>query len=331
MRIGILGSGSWGTALASLLQKSGHEVNLWAFDPREFQTLIDTRENPLLPGVLLSPRINITHHLMDALKGREGIVVAVPSHAVRATAVQAALNWPHSGWAVCVSKGLEMDSRLTLSQVLRQSLPPGTPIGVLSGPSHAEEVSVEMPTTVVTASPDPRLAEKIQQAFHTDYFRVYTSQDILGVELGGSLKNVIAIAAGVLDGMGLGDNTKAALMTRGLYEITKVGVALGAKAQTFAGLAGMGDLIVTCISRHSRNRFLGEKIGKGIPPTQAMREMTMVAEGVNTSKAALEIARELEVEVPITREVYQVLFEDKPVREAISSLLTRSAKPESLI
>ncbi len=331
MRIGILGSGSWGTALSSLLHKAGHDLSLWAFDQKEFKILSEKRENPLLPGIVLSSKVLITDDIKKALAGREGIVVAVPSHAIRSTAGLAASAWPPSTWAVCVSKGLEMDSRLRLSQVLQQTLPPGTPIGVLSGPSHAEEVSVEMPTTVVAASEDSNMAEKIQKVFHTEYFRVYTSQDVLGVELGGSLKNIIAIAAGILDGMGLGDNTKAALMTRGLYEITKMGVAMGAKPETFSGLAGMGDLVVTCISHHSRNRLLGEKIGKGIPPAQAMKEMTMVAEGVKTSKAALAMARDLGVEVPITQEVYQVLFENKPVREAISSLLSRSAKPENMI
>ena len=331
MRIGILGSGSWGTTLAFHLQKAGHDLNLWAFDPKEFRILVETRENPLLPGIFLHPGIFVTDDIKSALEGREGIVVAVPSHAVRATAGLAVPHWPDSAWAVCVSKGLEMDSGLRLSEVLRQTLKPGTAIGVLSGPSHAEEVSLEMPTTVVAASEDPLLAENIQRVFHTEYFRVYTSPDVIGVELGGSLKNVIAIAAGILDGMGMGDNTKAALMTRGLYEITKIGVAKGAKALTFAGLAGMGDLIVTCISHHSRNRLLGEKIGKGTSPDLAMREMTMVAEGVRTSKAAIAIARNLGVEVPITLEVYQVLFEGKPVQDAISSLLTRSAKPENMI
>ena len=328
MKLCILGSGSWGTVLTSHIRKAGHDISLWAFDQKEFEYLDQKRESPLVKGVRLDRTIFITQDMEKALEGREGVVMAVPSHAVCSTAQKAAAFWPDKAWVVCVSKGLEEDSHLRLSQVLKENLPPGTPVAALSGPSHAEEVALQMPTTVVAASEDEALAQTIQNVFHTDYFRVYTSTDVIGVELGGSLKNVIAIAAGILDGLGLGDNTKAALMTRGLYEMTKLGVAMGAQPLTFAGLAGMGDLTVTCISRHSRNRLLGEKVGKGATLEQALKEMTMVAEGVKTSKAALALAATANVEVPITQEVYNVLFEGKRVKEAVKSLLTRSAKPE---
>ncbi|HET9869528.1 MAG TPA: NAD(P)H-dependent glycerol-3-phosphate dehydrogenase, partial [bacterium] len=215
-----------------------------------------------------------------------------------------------------------------MSQVLAECLPPGTRVGVLSGPSHAEEVSRKVPTTVVVASQDPDLPLEIQNLFHTDYFRVYTSTDLVGVELGGALKNVIAIAAGILDGLGLGDNTKAALMTRGLHEMSRLGTALGAKPETFAGLTGMGDLMVTCVSRHSRNRLLGEKIGRGAGLEAALAEMTMVAEGVKTARSAVELAEGLGVEVPIMRQVHEVLYGGKGAPEAMAALLSRSAKPE---
>jgi len=272
--------------------------------------------------------VSVTSDIQKALENQEGVVIVVPSHVVRSTAKAAAPHWPQGAWAVCASKGLEEETLLRMSQVLGQTLPLETPLAALSGPSHAEEVSRRMPTTVVSASSDPQTAKKVQHAFHADYFRVYTSSDVVGVELGGSLKNVIAIAAGILDGLGLGDNTKAALMTRGLHEITRLGVALGAKSHTFAGLAGMGDLIVTCMSRHSRNRLLGEKIGKGATLSQALKEMVMVAEGVKTSTAAVALARQAKVEVPITEEVYKVLFEDKPAQQAVTSLLSRAAKSE---
>ncbi len=216
-----------------------------------------------------------------------------------------------------------------MSEVLKQSLNNESLIAVLSGPSHAEEVSRKMPTTVVAASADKGLSKTVQTVFHSDYFRVYTSHDVAGVELGGSLKNVIAIAAGITDGLGLGDNSKAAIMTRGLHEISRLGISLGAQPQTFAGLAGMGDLIVTCTSHHSRNRLLGEKMGKGKGLEQALKEMVMVAEGMKTSHAALELARQLKVEVPITQQVYKVLFEGRNAKEAVKSLLSRTAKPET--
>jgi glycerol-3-phosphate dehydrogenase (NAD(P)+) len=329
MKLSVLGAGSWGIALSLHLKRAGHEVTLWDHDTVKADQLARERENKkLLPGVLLPEEITVVSDMERALWEREGVVIAVPSHVVRSTSEKASANWPRGAWVVCASKGLEEESHLRLSEVLKQSLKSEALIAVLSGPSHAEEVSRKMPTTVVAASADAGLSKKVQEAFHSDYFRVYTSTDVAGVELGGSLKNVIAIAAGITDGLGLGDNSKAAIMTRGLHEITRLGVALGAQAQTFAGLAGMGDLIVTCTSRHSRNRLLGEKMGKGASLDQALKEMVMVAEGMKTSHAALELAQQLKVEVPITLEVYEVLFKGKPAKEAARSLLARSAKPE---
>ena len=330
MKLCVLGGGSWGIALTLHLKRAGLEPSLWDHNPIQADSLRSNRENSVrLPGIKLPNDILITSDLEEGLRDCEGVVVAVPSHVVRSTAKSAALYWPKGAWVACTSKGLEEGTNLRMSEVLKQNLNLDVPIAVLSGPSHAEEVSRKMPTTVVSASTDPHLAKTVQQAFHSDYFRVYSSTDIVGVELGGSLKNVIAIAAGITDGLGLGDNAKAALMTRGLHEITRLGVALGAQAQTFAGLAGMGDLIVTCTSRHSRNRLLGEKIGKGASLEQALREMTMVAEGVKTSKAAMALAQKAKVEVPITEEVYKVLFERRMAKEAVSSLLSRTAKPEN--
>ncbi len=329
MKICVLGAGSWGIALSAHLHRAGHDIRLWEHDPAKAEELRQTRENKvLLPGVLLPVDIQITSSMEEVLEGREGVVLAVPSHVVRTTVQKAVFSWPQSAWVVCATKGLEEDSHLRMSQVLKEYVKNEHLISVLSGPSHAEEVSRKMPTTIVASSTNQALAHTVQGVFHSDYFRVYTSPDVIGVELGGSLKNVIAIAAGISDGLGLGDNSKAALMTRGLHEITRLGVALGAQPPTFAGLAGMGDLIVTCCSRHSRNRLLGEKIGKGTTLQQALKEMVMVAEGIKTSHAAVELAQGAQIEVPITQEVYSVLFEGKSAREAVKSLLARSAKSE---
>jgi glycerol-3-phosphate dehydrogenase (NAD(P)+) len=329
MNLCVLGAGSWGIALTIHLKRAGHTLALWEHNEAKAKDLDHRRENPLLlPGIVLPQDIFITHDIEKALSNCEGVIFAVPSHVVRETAKKASPHLSKSTWVACASKGLEENSHLRMSEVLKQSFHVHVPVAVLSGPSHAEEVSRKMPTTVVAASFDPKLATTVQKVFHAEYFRVYTSTDMAGVEYGGALKNVIAIAAGITDGLGLGDNAKAALMTRGLHEITRLGVALGARAQTFAGLAGMGDLIVTCTSRHSRNRLLGEKLGKGAALEQALKEMVMVAEGVKTSHAAVELARQAKVEVPITEEVYNVLFKGKSAKETVKSLLSRSAKPE---
>jgi glycerol-3-phosphate dehydrogenase (NAD(P)+) len=329
MKLCVLGAGSWGIALSTHLYRIGHSIRLWDFDQVKAETLKQTRENQIfLPGVFLPNDILVTSRMEEALDGREGVVLAVPSHAVRPTIQKAISFWPKDAWITCATKGLEEQSHLRMSELLQQYINDENHISVISGPSHAEEVSQKMPTTIVAASNNSALSKTVQSVFHSDYFRVYTSTDVAGVELGGALKNIIAIAAGISDGLGLGDNSKAALMTRGLHEITRLGVALGAQPQTFAGLAGMGDLIVTCCSRHSRNRLLGEKIGKGASLKQALSEMVMVAEGVKTSHAAVELAQKTKVEVPITEEVYKVLFEEKSAKEAVKSLMARAARAE---
>jgi glycerol-3-phosphate dehydrogenase (NAD(P)+) len=329
MKIAVLGSGSWGITLALHLANAGHSLSLYASSQSKAEDLTVKRESEkLLPGIKIPDSIFISADLEKVLLGSGGVVFSVPSHVMRAVSQKAKPFWPAGAWALSASKGLEEGTHERMSQILGEVLPPKTAIGVLSGPSHAEEVSKRIPTTVVVASADASLPAEIQNVFHTDYFRVYTSPDILGVELGGALKNVIAIAAGILDGLGLGDNTKAALMTRGLHEMRRLGVALGASAETFSGLTGMGDLMVTCVSRHSRNRSLGEKIGRGATLSEALKEMSMVAEGVRTAKAAVELAAQAGVEVPIMRQVYDVLYKGKTARESMTELLSRSAKPE---
>ncbi len=329
MKLCVLGAGSWGIALTLSLKRSGHNPTIWAYTEDQARELTEKRENAtILPGAKLPNDIVITSDLEKALSGAEGVLVVVPSHAVRDSITKALPYLPRACWLACAAKGLEESSYLRMSEVLKQILKDESRIAVLSGPSHAEEVAKQLPTTIVAASTNPALASTLQSVVHSDSLRVYTSSDIVGVELGGALKNVIAIAAGITDGLGLGDNTKAALMTRGLHEMTRLGVALGAQSATFAGLAGMGDLIVTCTSRHSRNRLLGEKLGKGTNLEQALKEMVMVAEGVKTTKSAVALARKVKVEVPITEEVYKVLYEGKTAKECVKSLLSRSAKSE---
>ncbi len=329
MKIGVLGGGSWGIALTIHLKRAGHEPRLWVYDPSQAANLAEKRQNhTLLPGAVIEPDVLVTHQLEQVLNGVDGVLVVVPSHAVRETALKISSLVLKSTWVVCATKGLEEKTHLRMSEVLKKNLKNASSIAALSGPSHAEEVVKRMPTTVVAASDDSALATTVQSVFHSDYFRVYTSTDLTGVELGGALKNVIAIAAGVTDGMGLGDNAKAALMTRGLHEMTRLGVALGAQRETFAGLAGMGDLIVTCTSRHSRNRLLGEKLGKGSDLKAALAEMVMVAEGVKTASSALALAKQAKVEVPIITEVNRILFEGVSAKAAMRALLSRSAKTE---
>lgn len=329
MKLCVLGGGSWGIALSVHLHRTGHSIRLWEYDSTKSQELKQTRENKIiLPGILLPADILVTSRIEAALEGVEGVVLVVPSHVARSTIQKAVSSWPKDAWVACATKGLEEKTHLRMSELLKQYIKNDSLVSVISGPSHAEEVSRKMPTTVVAASSNPALSTTVQGVFHSDYFRVYTSTDVTGVELGGALKNVIAIAAGISDGLGLGDNAKAALMTRGLHEITRLGVAMGAQPVTFAGLAGMGDLIVTCCSRHSRNRLLGEKIGKGASLEQALGEMVMVAEGIKTSHAAVDLARKAKVDVPITEEVYKVLFERKSAKEAVKSLLARAARAE---
>jgi glycerol-3-phosphate dehydrogenase (NAD(P)+) len=331
MKTAILGGGSWGITLAAHLSRGPHEVRLWEFDPVRAERLkIERIDSVILPGVTLPDSVLVTSKIEEALADAEAVVFVVPSHTLRATAKNAASVWPIGALSIVATKGLEEESLKRMDEVLEECLPAGSPVVVLSGPSHAEEVARFQPTALVAASKKPAAAAKAQELFHADPLRVYTSADVAGVGLGGSLKNVIALAAGILDGLGLGDNTKAALMTRGLHEITRLGTALGASPQTFAGLTGMGDLFVTCMSRHSRNRLLGEKIGKGLTLDAALKEMVMVAEGVRTAKAAGALARRVGVEVPIVDQVNRVLFENLPAREGLKTLMSRNAKPESV-
>ncbi len=330
-RIAVLGAGSWGIATSVLLYSNGHNVTLWEFDHGEMSKLSKERQNrKKLPGIVIPKDIKITDDLTHATQGAEILALALPSHTVRGVARKLAKLNLAELILVNLAKGIENDTLLRMSEVLREELPSNLhdKIATLSGPSHAEEVSNRIPTTVVVAGFEEEVADRIQQTFMNPYFRVYTNSDIVGVELGGSLKNVIAIAAGICDGMGLGDNSRGALITRGLAEITRLGEKLGAKRETFAGLSGLGDLVTTCISRYSRNRFVGEEVGKGKTLSQVLKEMTMVAEGVKTTRSAYQLSTKYEVEMPITEQVYSVLFEDKRPKRAITELMTRDPKSE---
>lgn len=333
MKISVLGAGGWGTTLAVLLHFNGHKVTLWEYKRSYAKELVKKRENTqYLPGIKIPNEILITHDLDEASDDKNLIVLAVPSQFLRSVVDNIKYSDIKNSILVSVSKGIENKSLLTMSLMLKDVHPNlnSSQIGVLSGPSHAEEVSKRIPTAVVAASRDYETATTIQAAFTTSYFRVYSSTDILGVELGGAFKNVIAIGAGIIDGAGFGDNTKAAIMTRGVAEISRLGLALGAQPETFAGLSGMGDLIVTCMSRHSRNRYVGEQIGKGKTLKQVLKSMDMVAEGVETSRSASQLAKKYEVETPITNEVYKILFEDKDPIKATTDLMTRDMKTENI-
>lgn len=333
MKISVLGAGGWGTTLAVLLHYNGHNVTLWEYNRSYAKELLKKRENTrYLPGVKIPNEILITHDLGEASDDKNLIVLAVPSQFLRGVVDKIKYSDIKNSILVSVSKGIENKSLLTMSLMLKDVHPDldASQLGALSGPSHAEEVSKRIPTAVVAASKDYETATTIQAAFTTSYFRVYSSTDILGVELGGAFKNVIAIGAGIIDGAGFGDNTKAAIMTRGVAEISRLGLALGAQPETFAGLSGMGDLIVTCMSRHSRNRFVGEQIGKGKTLKQVLKQMDMVAEGVETSRSASQLAKKYEVETPITNEVYKILFEDKDPIKATTDLMTRDMKTENI-
>ena len=328
MNITVLGSGGWGTALALLLLENGHEVTLWSYRQEESDNLRERRENPVLSGVVLPEGLNLTAD-MACVKNSEVVVLATPSFAVRATAAQARPFLAPGAVLVSVSKGVEKDTSLTLTDVIAQEVGEGHPVVALSGPSHAEEVSRGVPTAVVAASRDQAAAELVQDIFMNPRFRVYATDDVVGVELGAALKNVIALCAGVSDGLGLGDNTKAMLMTRGLTESARLGEAMGGRKETFAGLAGIGDLIVTCTSMHSRNRRCGIAIGKGTPPQQAVKEVGMVVEGYYAAANAKALADKLGVEMPITAAAYQVLYEGKDPKTVVVELMTRDKKHES--
>lgn len=324
-KITVLGSGGWGTALALAAERQGHTVFLWSPFEAEIGALLADREHKkLLAGVKIPETITITTDFL-CVEGSDITIVAVPSLAVRETAVRLkAIQSP--GIVVNVAKGLEPDTLIRLSQVLRSELPAAR-VAVLSGPSHAEEVARNVPTTLVAASADPSTAEQVQETLMSKTLRIYTNDDIVGVELGGAFKNIIALAAGICDGLGMGDNTKAALMTRGLTEIARLGVALGAHQQTFAGLAGIGDLVVTCTSMHSRNRRFGILIGQMVPAKEALEQVGTV-EGYHATRLARQLAAREGVEMPITEQCYRVLYENFPPLEAIKSLMSRPGKNE---
>ncbi len=331
MKISVLGAGGWGTTLAILLHYNGHDVTLWEYQKHYAKVLDKTRENSIyLPGIKIPNEINITHDLEESSFKKNMIVLAVPSQFLRSVVKDIKPAHLKDTILVSVAKGIEKKSLMTMSQMLVDvySSLDKEQIGVLSGPSHAEEVSRRIPTAVVAASENHDTSKTIQAAFMTSYFRVYSSTDTLGVELGGAFKNVIAIGAGIIDGAKFGDNTKAAIMTRGVAEIARLGVAMGANPETFSGLSGMGDLIVTCMSRHSRNRYVGEQIGAGKKLKDVLKSMEMIAEGVETSRSASELSKKLQVETPITDEVYKILFEDKDPVKATTDLMTRDMKME---
>ena len=328
MKVSVLGAGTWGTALTILLAENKHDVTIWSALPKEVEELDKNRTAiKNLPGAVLPESVHVTADLAEALKEPEMLVMAVASVYVRETARRISLNIPEGMIIVNVAKGIEEATLKTLTEVIEDEIPQAE-VAVLSGPSHAEEVSRKIPTTIVAGAKKKQVADKIQDAFMNEFFRVYTSPDVIGIELGGSLKNVIALAAGVLDGFGLGDNTKAALMTRGIAEISRLGMAMGGKYETFAGLSGMGDLMVTCTSKHSRNRNAGVLIGQGKTAAEAMKEVNQTVEGVYSAKAAYKLGQKYNIELPIVEQVNKVLFEDKSVKEAIVELLIRQKTEE---
>ena len=327
MKITVLGSGGWGTALALLLLDNGNDVTLWSFMEEECRVLREKRENPMLKGVPLPEALHLTSS-MDALGESELVVMATPSFAVRATARKAAPLLRQDAVVVSVAKGIEKDTALCLTQVIGEELGGKCRVVALSGPSHAEEVGRRVPTGCVAASRDMAAAELVQEVFMSPRFRVYTNSDVLGVELGAALKNVLALCCGISDGMGLGDNTKALLMTRGMTEMARLGVALGGRKETFAGLSGMGDLIVTCTSMHSRNRRCGILIGQGKDVQAAMAEVGATVEGYYAALSAHQLSTKAGVEMPICQRAYRVLYEGQPVQEVVNQLMTRGKRHE---
>ncbi len=327
-RVGIIGAGSWGTALSTVLYANGHEVTVWSILESEITMLREKREHTTkLPGVLLPQEIIFTTDLAEAITAKDLLVLAVPSVYTRSTARSMKPYVTEGQIVVNVAKGIEESSLKTLVEIIEEEIP-GANAAVLSGPSHAEEVGRGLPTTCVVGAHNRVTAEYIQNIFMNEVFRVYTSPDILGIELGGALKNVIALAAGMADGLGYGDNTKAALITRGIAEISRLALAMGARYETLSGLTGIGDLIVTCASRHSRNRKAGMLIGQGRTTKEAMDEVQMVVEGVYSAKAAMALAEKYQVPMPIIEQVNQVLFYEKPVKKAVQELMLRDKKME---
>jgi len=331
MRIAVLGAGSWGTTLAILLSENFHEVTLWTFDPVHAAHMLGTRTNPdFIPGSVIPPAIDITSDIDKAAYKKDLIVAAVPSQFLRSVLKDIAHHDLSDTIIVNVAKGIENTSLMTMSEVMLDVLRSEKKqnLAIVSGPSHAEEVIKKIPTAVVSAGFTMRTARMVAQAFSTPYFRVYVSDDIRGVELGGALKNVIAIGAGVVDGAGFGDNTKAAIITRGIAEMTRLGDKMGALPRTFTGLSGVGDLIVTCMSQHSRNRYVGEELGKGRLLDAIVSDMKMVAEGVATCRSAVDLATKHHTEMAIFTEVYDIMFKGKNPHAAMHDLMTREIKGE---
>ena len=327
-KIGVIGAGSWGIALAKLLYKNGHEITVWSILEEEIKMLqINHEHKTKLPGVILPREMVFTTNLKATVENKDLLVLAVPSPFVRSTAKSLAPLVKENQIIVNVAKGIEEKSLLTMSEVISEEIP-SAQVVVLSGPSHAEEVGRGIPTTIVIGAKEKRMAEFIQNIFMSDVFRVYISPDICGIELGAALKNVVALAAGIADGLGYGDNTKAALITRGIAEITRLGTAMGGRAETFSGLSGIGDLIVTCASVHSRNRKAGVLIGQGKTMEEAMEEVKMVVEGVYSAKAAMGLAEKYNISLPIIEQVNQVLFQQKSAAEAVKDLMLRDKKDE---
>jgi glycerol-3-phosphate dehydrogenase (NAD(P)+) len=326
--VAVLGAGSWGTTLAVHLARRGHPVRLWDHDRPLLDVLASERENrKFLSGIPLPEGIKVQPELERALEGAVLTLFVVPSHALRSVCGRVKEAGP-AGIAVCATKGLELDTLLRPGEVIEQALGEPDPV-VFVGPSHAEEVSQDLPTSIVAAAHDESRARRVQQILSGPRLRVYTNTDVAGCEYGAALKNVIAIAAGVCDGLGYGDNTKGALLTRGLAEITRLGVALGGRRETFYGLTGMGDLITTATSRHSRNRHVGERLGRGETIEQVLGAMVMVAEGVNTARAARDLGRKHQVEMPIAEQVCAILLEGRTPRQALDALMTRDLRSES--
>ena len=326
MKITVVGSGGWGTALAIHLCKNGHEVTLWSHNPEKAASMTSTRVNPMLPGAILPPEL-VCSGDPASVRGRDMVVLASPSFPFRGVCQTIAPHLDPQSLLVSVTKGIEPETLLRMSQVAGEVT--GHTVAVLSGPSHAEEVARGIPTGCVAACGDKAAAELVQDAFMSDRFRVYVNPDVVGVELGGALKNVIALCAGISDGLGFGDNTKAMLMTRGLTETARLGLALGARRETFTGLAGVGDLIVTCTSSHSRNRQAGILIGQGRTVQEAMDEVGAVVEGYYATMSAWELCRKEQVDMPIVHAAYHVLYENGDAKETVHQLLARSKKAES--
>lgn len=326
--ISIIGAGSWGTALSVVLHKNGHKITIWSALAPEIEMLKEKHEQAeKLPGVILPDDIMFTTDLKEAIGGKDMLVLAVPSPFTRSTAKAMSPFVAEGQLIVSVAKGIEENTLMTLSEIIMEEIPQ-CEVSVLCGPSHAEEVGKEIPTSLVAGAKKRATAELVQNTFMSEVLRVYTSPDVLGMEIGASLKNVIALAAGMADGLGYGDNTKAALITRGISEMGRLALAMGAKYETLSGLTGMGDLIVTCASKHSRNRRAGYLMGQGYTMQQAMDEVKMVVEGVYSAKAAIALAKKYHVDMPIIEQVNEVLFEDKPAKDAVKELMLRDKKVE---